>query len=195
MEVSRSALISFLKSKPPLDQVKAEEIANEFQYRQLKREELFLKEGRVSNEYLYLESGLIRTFLSDTEGNEITLNFYTQNQLVFEVASFFKRTPSQENFEALTDCIGWVLTYDQLNTLFHALPEFREFGRAVLVNGFIAYKERTLSMINKTAEQRYEMLIKTNPEIFRNAPLKYIASYLGITDTSLSRIRKSFINK
>ncbi|MEO6167159.1 MAG: Crp/Fnr family transcriptional regulator [Chitinophagales bacterium] len=195
MEVSRSALISFLKSKPPLDPEKAVAVANEFQHRVLKKNDLFLKEGKVSNEYLFLETGFIRTFLSDTEGNEITLNFYAQNQLVFEVASFFKRTPSQENFEALTDGTGWVLTYDQLNTLFHALPEFREFGRAVLVNGFIAYKERTLSMINKTAEQRYELLINTNPEIFRNAPLKYIASYLGMTDTSLSRIRKSFINK
>jgi len=82
--------------------------------------------------------------------------------------------------------------YDSLQILFHSIPEFREFGRTNLVNGFIALKERTLSIINLTAEQRYEDLMRTRPEIFQNAPLKQIASFLGITDTSLSRIRKEF---
>ena len=91
--------------------------------------------------------------------------------------------------------VGWVLTYDKLNDLFHSLPEFREFGRAMLVKGFIAFKLRTLSMINKTAEERYAILLQSNPEIFQHASLKHIASYLGVTDTSLSRIRKSFALK
>ena len=63
------------------------------------------------------------------------------------------------------------------------------------MNGFIVLKERTMSMINSTAEQRYEHLINTRPDIFQNVPLKYIASYLGITDTSLSRIRKDIMKK
>ena len=62
----------------------------------------------------------------------------------------------------------------------------------ILVNGFITLKERMLSMINLTAEQRYEQLLIAKPEIFQHASLKTIASYLGITDTSLSRIRKEF---
>jgi CRP-like cAMP-binding protein len=115
--------------------------------------------------------------------------------MVFEVASFFQRQPSQETFEAITNCTGWVLAYEKLNALFHALPEFREFGRAMLVKGFIGFKIRTISLINKTAEERYELLLNSKPEIFQHAPLKYIASYLGITDTSLSRIRKSFLSK
>jgi CRP-like cAMP-binding protein len=79
--------------------------------------------------------------------------------------------------------------------LFHSIPEFREFGRANLVNAYAGLQERTLSMINLTAEQRYENLIASQPEIFQHSPLKYIASYLGVTDSSLSRIRKDFVSK
>jgi len=82
-----------------------------------------------------------------------------------------------------------------LQTLFHNIPEFREFGRMILVKGFIAFKQRALSLINETAEQRLENLIKVRPEIFQKAPLKNIASYLGITDTSLSRIRREITKK
>lgn len=79
--------------------------------------------------------------------------------------------------------------------MFHSVPEFREFGRAILVKEFVTYKQRTLSMINKSAEERYAQLIQTNKDIFQYAQLKHIASYLGITDTSLSRVRREFATK
>ena len=85
--------------------------------------------------------------------------------------------------------------WEQLNMLFHSLPEFREFGRSILVKGFTALKNRMLSMITETAEERYAHLLQNKPEIFQHAPLKTIASYLGITDTSLSRIRKELAKK
>jgi len=192
---NRELLHQYIQQTLPIEGEKAREITAKFIRKTLKKGDVFLKEGKVSDEYLFLEEGFMRSYLFDTEGNEVTVNFFSQTSLVFEVGSFFQRVPSQENIQALADCSGWVLTYNQLNDLFHTIPEFREFGRAVLVKGFIAFKNRTLSMINKTAEQRYEALLKSNPEIFRNAPLKYIASYLGITDTSLSRIRKEFSKK
>ena len=192
---NKDLLLHFIRQTLPIEDEKALQITTRFTRKILRKGDVFLKEGKVSDEYLFLEDGFMRSYLFDTEGNEVTVNFFSQKSLVFEVGSFFQRVPSQENIQALADCSGWVLTYNQLNDLFHTFPEFREFGRAVLVKGFIAFKNRTLSMINKTAEQRYEALLKSNPEIFRNAPLKYIASYLGITDTSLSRIRKEFSKK
>ncbi len=88
-----------------------------------------------------------------------------------------------------------MLSYSELNMLFHSMPEFRDFGRHILVTGFSALKSRMLSTITDTAEARYEKLLKSRPEIFRQVPLKYIASYSGITDTSLSRIRKESAKK
>jgi CRP-like cAMP-binding protein len=173
----------------------AEEIAGQFSKKIFEKNDFFLKQGRLADEYLFLESGFIRSFAFDVNNNDVTTNFYSSNQVVFEVASFFNRTISQENFQALSDCEGWSITYQQLNTLFHTLPAFRDFGRHILVKGFSALKSRMLSMISDTAEERYQKLIQANPEIFFNAPLKNIASYIGVTDTSLSRIRREFSKK
>jgi CRP-like cAMP-binding protein len=115
--------------------------------------------------------------------------------MVFEPSSFFLSVPSSENIQAVTECKGYHTTFEKLNGLFHSIPEFREFGRTILVTEFVAFKQRTLGMINKSAEERYAESINTNKEIFQYAQLKHIASYLGMTDTSLSRIRREFSKK
>lgn len=137
----------------------------------------------------------MRAFAHDTDGAEVTTGFYTANQVVFEVSSFFQRSASQENIAALEDCEGWYITFEELNELFHALPAFREFGRHILVKGFAALKGRMLSQITEPAETRYERLLQTSPDILQRVPVKHIASYLGITDTSLSRIRAGLARK
>ncbi|MDP1800994.1 MAG: Crp/Fnr family transcriptional regulator [Bacteroidota bacterium] len=193
--MERQKLINFINQVLPIAPQKVEELASHFQAMHLKKNEYFTKAGTICNNYLFLENGFIRAFTFDLDGNEVTTEFYSNNQIVFEVGSFFQKIPSNENFQALEDCNGWYINYDQLQTLFHSAPEFREFGRMVLVKGFISFKQRTLSLINQSAEQRYATLIKARPEIFQKAPLKSIASYLGITDTSLSRIRRELAHK
>ena len=193
--MTNDKLIDFLRNSNLVSLEAAKEIASQFSEKTISKNQFFLTEGKIANEYLFLQNGFIRSFAYDTEGNDITTNFYSDNQVVFEVSSFFNRTPSKENIQAVTDCQGWYITYDQLNHLFHSLPQFRDFGRSILVKGFSALKTRMLSTITETAEERYSRLLQTNPEIFQYAPLKHIASYLGITDSSLSRIRKEFIKK
>lgn len=193
--MSKQKLIQFLKNSNLVSQKTAEEIANIFTPKELRRNEFLFKEGRICNEYFFLENGFIRAFAHDIDGNDVTTNFYSPDQVVFEVTSFFNRVVSKENAQAIADSEGWVITYEQLNDLFHSMHEFREFGRAILVKGFSSLKTRMLSMITETAEQRYDTLLKTNPEIFQQAALKHIASYLGVTDTSLSRIRKEYLKK
>ena len=193
--MSNQILIQFLQSTNLVSLRTAEEIAYTFNPKEIIKNEFLFREGRICNEYFFLENGFIRSFAYDTDGNDVTTNFYSNSQVVFEVSSFFNRTISKENFQATVDCSGYYITYEQLNKLFHSLPEFRDFGRAILVKGFASLKTRMLSMITETAEQRYDTLLKTKPEIFQHAALKHIASYLGITDTSLSRIRKEYSKK
>ena len=126
----------------------------------------------------------------DVDGNEVTTDFYGSDIFANDFLSFFKRIPSNENIQVLADCQTWVITYEDLQTCFHSIPEFREFGRMMLINNYSRLQERMLGMMQLTAEQRYEKLITSHTEVFQKAPLKYIASYLGVTDTSLSRIRK-----
>lgn len=173
----------------------AQQIAGYFAHQQFTKGEFLLKAGQVSDVYFFLEEGYMRAFAEDINGNDVTTVFYVPGQMIFEVASFFDRSRSRENIQALSDCRGRLLTFRQLNELFHALPEFREFGRAVLAKGFAALKERMLSTITETAEERYAALLRSNPDILQHAPLKYIATYLGITDTSLSRIRAGLSKK
>ncbi len=193
--MSSPQLIQFFLNSNLVSAKTASEIAATFAPKEIKRNDFLFKEGRICNDYYFLENGFIRSFAFDTEGNDVTTNFYSTGQVVFEVSSFFNRIPTKENYQAIIDCEGWHITYDQLNNLFHSLPEFREFGRSILVKGFAGLKTRMLSLITETAEQRYDTLLKTKPEIFEHAPLKHIASYLGITDTSLSRIRKEYSKK
>ena len=188
--MTRDKLITFLRQPGFISAQKAEEIAGRFLEKEIAKGDLFLKAGQLSNEYLFLDSGYMRAFAIDPEGNEVTTAFYSPNNVVFEVSSFFTRSASMENIQALSDCSGWYINFNTLNDLFHGLPEFREFGRNILVQGFTALKARTLYMITESAEERYLRLLNKNPEVFQQAPLKCIASYLGITDTSLSRIRK-----
>ena len=195
--MDKQPLLQFIHSNIPNIKVTPEgidAIAKNFEEMPLSKGEMLLKQGKVCG-YYYLAEGCMRAYTFDTKGDEITTYFYTHGRVVFDAASFFLRAPSTENIQAITDCVGYYTSFEKLNGLFHTVPEFREFGRAMLVKEFVAYKQRTLSMINKSAEERYAELISSNKDIFQNAQLKHIASYLGMTDTSLSRIRREFARK
>ncbi len=186
-------LTEFIKNIIPDSSISSiQTIVDLFQYKKIKKGDLLVVKGCFSDDYFFLSKGLMRTYLYDVNANEITTDFHTAKNIVFEVTSFFKRTQSQVYIQAVIDCEGYYIPYEQLNSLFHEMPTFRDFGRAILVKEFIASKERTISMINQTAEQRYSHLVKSNSEILLSAPLKQIASYLGITDSTLSRIRRDF---
>jgi len=188
-------LVDFITKAYPMPVKMASEVSERFYPLQIKRGDFLLKEGAISNEYVFLTEGYMRSFATDPDGNDITTSFHGPQQVVFEITSFFHRVPSRENIQALTHCAGIAITYATLNELFHALPEFREFGRSILVRGFSNLKSRMLSTITETAETRYLQLLQSSPDIFQHAPLRTIASYLGITDTSLSRIRKEISGK
>jgi len=189
---NKESLIHFIQSVFPMSQPQCEKIAGFFKEKEFLKNDFYLKEGRPCNEYHFLVRGFMRAYIHDVNGNDVTTAFYAPNQVVCELFSFFKRIPSKENIQALTDASTLYITFDELQYVFHNLPEFREFGRSILVNAYAQLKQRMLSMLQETAEERYSRLLQTNQAIFQNAPLKNIASYLSVTDTSLSRIRKEF---
>jgi CRP-like cAMP-binding protein len=193
--MTSAPLIEFIYQTKLVPRNTAQEIAAHFEPRQVPRNGYLLQAGKIPDCYFFLASGYLRAFAEDTGGNEVTTNFYTPGQMVFEVASFFNRTRSKESVHALTDCEGWYLTLGALNELFHTVPEFREFGRLMLVRGFSELKSRMLSTITETAEERYLHLVSDQPDLLQYASLKHIASYLGVTDTSLSRIRAALSKK
>ena len=172
-----------------------ETVINSFDRVEFKKNDFLLREGQVLNEYFFIETGFMRSFAIDTRGNEITTGFYSEKKLVLEVTSFFLRIPSKEHIQVMADSVCWRIRFEKFQELFHGILAFREVSRGRLVNGYFALKKRTLSIITDPAEARYLQLLKEHPEIFQHVPLKHIATYLGITDTSLSRIRKELSKK
>lgn len=189
--MNKQPLIDFFQKNSHMSLETILNITEYYEEREFSKNEFFLKEGRVCD-LLYLAKGLMRAYTFDLKGNEVTTNFFPKNHQVFDHASFFLQARSEESIQAVTDCIGYLITFEKMNTLFHSIPEFREYGRGMLVKELVSHKKRTLAMINKTAEQRYEDLIKDDKEIFQFVQLKHIASYLGVTNSSLSRIRREF---
>lgn len=101
-----------------------------------------------------LTSGWLRSCTINTEAEEVTTAFAGPGDVAFDVDPFFMRTPSTEHITALADGGGHVLDLAELNGLCHEFPEFREMGRAISVKGFMALKQRMLTMTNLTAEER-----------------------------------------
>jgi CRP-like cAMP-binding protein len=190
-----SPLLHFIQKIQQFPPEKMEIIAGFFTETSFQKNDHIIKEGKVCDEYFILVEGLVRSQAFDRDGNDITTAFFSPMQVAADPYSFFKRIPCKENFYAMTDCRAYKISYDQVQVAFHSVPEFREFGRGILINAYAQLKQRMLSALQETAEQRYANLLQQYPDIVQNAPLKYIASYLGVTDTSLSRIRKEFAKK
>jgi len=188
--MNREILEKYIQSLLPMPTDKAKLFAEKFDFLEISKNEFLLKENKISKDTCFLESGFVRSYTFDNKGEEVTTNIFSAPCFVNDFLSFFKQQPTNENFQTLTNCKLWKMSYENVQTNFHTYPEFREFGRIMLVTNYSILQDRMLGMIKDTAENRYLKLLKKHSDIFQNIPLKIIASYLGITDTSLSRIRK-----
>jgi CRP-like cAMP-binding protein len=162
---------------------------------EFKKNDIILEEGKVNNEYYIIKHGLFRSFVIDYLGNEITTDFFCPNDILIEVASLFLRTPSKESLQALADSVVYKIDYNDFQYLYAAIPGFTEWGRTWMSNQLFLAKHRAVTMHTQSASQRYLNLMKEKPQIIKEAPLKFIATYLGVTDTSLSRIRKELLSQ
>lgn len=154
---------------------------------------LLLQENEVLNRYYILMQGVIRSYVNDANGTRITIDLFQPGDVVIDVNALFQYKKTFENWQCLTDCTLLTITFEDFQELFHTIYGFREWGRTWMANALFEMKERSIEMITKTATERYARLLEQKPFIFNYVPLKYIASYLGITDTSLSRIRKGIL--
>lgn len=193
--MTNSITVQKIYQHPALNSTEVDIICKAHEKVRFKKGDYLLRERQTANEYFCLEDGLIRAFAISSEGKEVTTGFFSTNEIVIEVASLFLRLPARENIQALTDCVCWEINLDTFQDLFHTIAGFSEWGRTWMSRVLFSTKQRSHSMITDSATERYLALQKEHPEIIQQAPLKYIASYLGITDTSLSRIRKELGSK
>ena len=154
------------------------------------KNDIILKEGKISKAYYLIETGLFRSYVINYNGKEVTTDFYSSNEILIEVASIFLGIPTKENLQALTHGVAWKIDFQSFQELYNGIAGFTEWGRTWMSSQLFAAKQRSINMLTQSATQRYLTLVRDQPQIIEQVPLKFIASYLGITDTSLSRIRK-----
>lgn len=153
------------------------------------KKHLLLKEGQIENYLSFVETGVIRYYIPKLE-NDLTFTFVFDNSFVSGYNSFLTREPSTYQIETLTKVTLWRLTYNDLQTIYHETEIGNHIGRQASEDLFLKKSKRELSLLNETAEQRYQNLFTEQPHLIQQIPLKYIASYIGVTPQALSRIRK-----
>ncbi|MEM9894994.1 MAG: Crp/Fnr family transcriptional regulator [Bacteroidota bacterium] len=163
-------------------------IFNQFSERVFRKNEFLIEIGRTSSFYYFLEEGFLRSYTIDLDGNDITSKFFIPKDIVIDWHSYFLKKPSGEPIQALTKGRCWKIKFSDFMKLFH-IEAFREVGRTRLVQNYFELKNHSISVVADHAKDRYLNLLDEKPELVQNVPLKHLATYLGITDTSLSRIR------
>lgn len=143
---------------------------------------------KISNKIYFVEKGIVRTFYYKG-GKDITYWLAAENDFVGSMSSFFLQVSSNKLVETIEDCILWEFEYNKLQSLFEANQELAKAGRLFAIYAISLLEQRFDHLDFNNASERYEILMKKQPEIINRVPLNMIASYLGITQETLSRVR------
>lgn len=157
--------------------------------KEIKKKKLLTVEGKICNHIYFIEKGMARTFYYK-DGKDITYWIAAENEFVGAMGSFFSRTPSNKLVETLEDCLLWVFDYNELERLYASSWELEKMGRALANYGITLLEKKFDDSHFMTAKERYDLLIDKHPHLLQRVPLGIIASYLGITQETLSRIRR-----
>lgn len=149
---------------------------------------VLLEEGKVADRLYLIHKGCLRLFFYN-EGKDITFQFFFEGDFVASFDSLYKRQPSLFFLESIEPTEVSAIKRDDFYNLIEETPSLRKYYEEKLIERFHIYQQLFLSRIKNTPKQRYEELLKEHPDIIQRVPQHYIASYLGITPVSLSRIR------
>ena len=159
--------------------------------REFSKKSTFLTKGSIENNISFIEKGKVRLFIpKEYEEKEITFGFSFQGEFISAYDSFLTQTPSLYQLETLVDTILWSISYKDLQEVYKTTKIGNTIGRFISEKLYLIKSKREQSLLNETSEQRYLNLFRDRPNVIKQIPLKYIASYIGVTPQALSRIRK-----
>ncbi|WP_281637572.1 Crp/Fnr family transcriptional regulator [Flavobacterium marginilacus] len=157
--------------------------------REFSKKTKILKIGQKENHLSFIEKGIIR-FCIPSEFDDLTFGFAFANNFVSAYDIFLTQTSSTYELETITNTVLWSVTYEDLQDIYAQTKIGEKIGRLASEELFLKKSKRELSLLNDTPQQRYLNLFTEQPHLLQLIPLKYIASYIGITSQALSRIRK-----
>ncbi|WP_316734918.1 Crp/Fnr family transcriptional regulator [Pedobacter aquatilis] len=182
-------LIQQLKKYGPLSSIAEKAIEQKTKKFLKKKNDHFLKEGQVLTSYFVLNRGVFRAYIHRKQ-KEINVWFGEENQIFGAIMPMYANRPAPENIQFLEDAEVYAISVDDLEELYKLHPELNFIGRKIAEEVCVILEDRITSLHTESAPERYQSLIKEHPNLLNRINLGHIASYVGVTQETLSRIRK-----
>jgi len=165
-------------------------IAARFERWQFSKHDVITRQGDTEDYLSFIETGVTRSYVCQGEERELTFNFSFDREFTCAYDSFLMRVPSAYAVQALTDVVMWRIAHSDLQEVYARTAAGNRLGRWAAEQLFLMKSKRELTLLQDDATARYLGLLHHQPHIIRQVPLKYIASYIGVTPQALSRIRR-----
>lgn len=160
----------------------------------LKKGDYFLKTSGYSDRLGFVQTGIIREFVY-IDHKEVTKWISTKGNFVVDLSSFIFQLPARWNIQALTDCEIYIIDRKDYQQIGQEVYRWAELEKLFIAKCFTVLEDRILQHLSMSAEERYKQLFNFNKELFNQVPLQYLASMLGMTPETLSRLRKKGVGK
>ena len=184
------ALHQYILNRVPITEKEFERVRNSFSPKKLRKKQFFLQEGEIPRSGAFVVKGCLRLYRVDETGHEHIIQFAVENWWITDRGNLRSQKPSPYNIDAIEDSDLLVIAADSMIKLVEEMPAIRKMVQMMNDNNFIANQRRINSAISYTAEEKYREFLQFYPEIVQRVPQQMLASYLGITRETLSRIRK-----
>lgn len=183
-------MINYLLQFGHLNAQQIELVKSKAVVRETGKNEYYQEAGKIPREIIFLTEGIIRICYYNHNGDEITKYFISENNFVVDINSYMQHIPSSEYVQAVTDCRYIVLSREAMKELSMTIIGWDDIINKIIARGLIEKVNRISTMMGEDATERYQRFLERFPGLANRIPLNYLASYLGITPSSLSRIRK-----
>ena len=184
-------LPEFLLKIVPFPQQELDHIVSQFERDLVQKNQTLVKEGQVCNKLYFIEKGLGRSYYLKEDGKEITQWFFIEGKIMTSVESFFQQAPSLYYLQMLEDAVVYSITREKIDILFEEYHNMEKFGRLLSTEMLSRVINKLNALQFQTASERYDYMLTEFPNISNRVPLGHIASYLGMTQETLSRIRRN----
>lgn len=184
-------LLRNLQAIHPLSNALLEYLQKHLRCLQIGKRHYLLKAGHVCRNIYFIEKGLFRCFYLKEEA-EVSSWFMKEGDVIASVLSFFNQTPSYESIQAIEDSIVHYIEHRELEYIYRTFPEFNYVGRVLVQKYYMLSEQRLYSLRMQRAQERYDYLLEYHSELVLRVPAKYLASYLGITEVTMSKIKARF---
>ncbi len=181
----------FLSIYPSCSSEPLDELIEQFTFQKFDKKQLIIKEGETSDAVFFILEGLVRIYYVK-EDKEITNWFIKENMLFASTYSILTGNQNYSNYEAIEDSLVLTIKYAVLESFYAKYHQLEYLGRKIVEKYYGTFMKKTYDVLFLSADERYHIFVKEHYDILNRVPLKYIASFLGITQETLSRLRAKY---